>query len=197
VADEIKPSTKSTKNPPKTATIISAITAAIIAAITGLIVNGFMQKDFAPLKEFVAPDKSFAILLPVGVREQDQTVPTNIGPIKAYFFSAKAKYHQFTVGYSDYPDSFIAKSNPTAMLDGSRDGEIKNLQGKLLGEGVIDIQGHPGRELRIEGPQKLIIKSRIYLVGKRLYQIMAISKQDHARDKKITEVFGSFRIEGM
>jgi hypothetical protein len=59
------------------------------------------------------------------------------------------------------------------------------------------MKGNPGRELKIEGPQKTIMKSRIYLVKKRMYQIMAVFNPEHAHDKKITEVFASFRINGI
>ncbi|MGA2506930.1 MAG: hypothetical protein ABSF80_05580 [Chitinispirillaceae bacterium] len=177
-----------------TATMIGAITAAVVV---GQLTTGFMQRDFAGLKEFTAPDKSFTVMLPGDVQELKQAVNTKLGPIETCFYTAKAKHQDFTVAYSDFPDSFIAAADPRAMLDGSRDGAVRDIQGKLLGETFIDMKGNPGRELKIEGPQKTIMKSRIYLVKKRMYQIMAVSNSDHAYDKKITEVFGSFRINGI
>lgn len=185
------------KKSKKTVTTVGAITAAVVAVVVGQLTTGFMQRDFAGLKEFNAPDRSFTVMLPGNVQEQKQTINTQLGPIEAYFYSAKAKHQAFTVAYSDYPDSFIAATDPKAMLDGSRDGAVRNIQGQLLSETLIDMKGNPGRELNIKGPQKMILKCRIYLVKKRLYQIMAVSNPDHAFDKKITEVFDSFKVNGI
>ena len=185
------------KKSKKTSTAVGAITAAVVAVVVGQLTTGFLHRDFAGLKEFNAPDKSFTVMLPKDVQNQKQTVNTQLGPIEVYLFSAKAKHQEFTVVYSDYPDSYIAATDPKAILDGSRDGAVRNIQGQLLGETLIEMKGHPGRELKIEGPQKMIIKTRIYLVKNRLYQVMAVSNPDHAYDKKITEVFESFKVNGI
>lgn len=184
-------------NSKKTATAVGAIIAAIVAAVVGQLTTGFMQKDFAGLKEFKSPDNSFMVMLPKDVKEEKQAVNTQLGPIEYVSYSAKAKHQEFTIAYSDYPDSFVTATDPKVLLDGSRDGAVRNIQGTLLSETIIDMNGRPGRELRIEGPQKIILKSRIYLVGKRLYQIMAVSQPDHSFDKKIDEVFSSFKIQGI
>jgi hypothetical protein len=182
------------KNTKKTTATIGAITAAIVAAVVGQLTTGFMQNDFSGLKQFNSPDNSFTVMLPKAVKEEKQTVNTQIGPIEFLSYNAKAKHQEFGVAYSDYPASYITTTDPVTLLDGSRDGAVRNIQGNLLSETIINIKGHPGRELRIEGPQKMILKSRIYLVGNRLFQIMAISKPDHSFDKKIDEVFNSFKI---
>lgn len=185
------------KNPStskKTVTIIGAIITAVVAAVVGELTTGFMQKDFSELKEFKSPDNSFTIMLPKDIKEEKQTVNTQLGPIEYLSYNAKAKYQEFVVAYSDYPDSLVAVSDPKTSLDGARDGAVRNIQGTLLSETIIDMNGYPGRELRIEGPQKIILISRIYLVEKRLYQIMAVSKPDHSFDKKINEVLNSFKI---
>lgn len=190
-------SKKKPANSKKIATAVAAITAAIVAAVVGQLTTGFMQKDFSGLKEFKSPDNSFTVMLPKDVREEKQAVNTQLGPIEFLSYNAKAKHQQFTIAYSDYPDSFVAATDPKILLDGSRDGAVRNIQGTLLSETIIDLKGHAGRELRIEGPQKIVLKSRIYLVGKRLYQIMAVSEPDHSFDKKIDEVFSSFKINGI
>jgi hypothetical protein len=186
---------RQTKSKKKEPVIAGAITAAIVAAVVGLLTTGFMQKDFAGLKEFKSPDNSFTVMLPKDVKEEKQAVNTQLGPIEFVSYNAKAKHQEFSIAYSDYPDSFVTATDPQILLDGSRDGALANIQGRLLSETIIDMNGHPGRELRIEGPQKLILKSRLYLVGNRLYQVMAVSKPDHSFDKKIEEVFLSFKIQ--
>jgi hypothetical protein len=185
---------KSQKN---TALTVGAIVSAIVAALVGQFTTNFMQLDFSKLTQYKSPDNSFSVMLPKKVDKQNQTINTQLGPINAYMFNAKLKYQEFTIAYSEYPDSFVKVTDPKTLLDGSRDGAVRNIQGQLLSETLIDIDGNPGRELRIEGPQKMVLKSRMYLVKNRLYQIMVVSKPDHAFDKKIDEVFNSFKITGL
>ena len=178
----------------KTTTIVSAVVAAVAAVVAAQLTTGVLQKDFSKLTEFKSPDHSFVIMLPENVKAQEQTVNTQLGPIKMYMYNAKSKHQHFTVAQSDYPGSFVNSTDPKTILDGSRDGSVRNIQGQLLSETLIELQGHPGRELKIEGPNKIVIKSRIYLVKNRMFQIMALSKPDHSFDKKIQDVFDSFKI---
>jgi hypothetical protein len=189
-----QPAAKTRKSLNKSAATVAAVVSAVVAIVVAQLTTGFMQKDFSKLSEYKSPDHSFIVMLPGNVVEQEQTINTPLGPIKMCMYSAKSKHQEFTVAYSDYPDSFINATDPTVLLDGSRDGAVRNIQGQLLSETLIKLQGHPGRELSIEGPQKIILKSRIYLVKRRLFQVMAISKPGHAFDKKIEDVFDSFTI---
>jgi hypothetical protein len=156
-----------------------------------------MQKDITVLKEFKSPDNSFSVMLPKGVKYNKQTVKTNVGSIDFISYNAKSKHQDFTVAFSDYPDSYISSTDPQWLLEESRDGAIGTIKGKLLKETFIYMNRHPGRELQIESPQKLILKSRIYLVGNRFYQIMAVHKPEYTLDKEIDEVFSSFKINGI
>jgi hypothetical protein len=188
---------KTTKSTKKISVLIGAITVAIIAIIVGHLTTGFLQGDFENLTKYSAPDKSFTLMLPKNVEETKQVVNTPLGPINIYFFEAKAKHHVFTVAFSDYPPSFIETNDTKTLLDGSRDGAVRNIQGQLLSETFIDFKGHSGRELRILGPQKIILKMRIYLVGNRLYQIMTVAEPDYVYDKIINTVFDSFKINSI
>jgi hypothetical protein len=177
------------------ATIFGMLVAALIATFVGQYTKGYFQKN-AAFKEFLSPDKSFSALLPQGPRESSKKINTPIGSIRTFAYNAKSKHHEFSIAYCDYPDSFVAATDPKQILAGAADGAVHNIQGKLLGETSIDMNGIPGTELKIETPQKMVLKSRIYFAGKRLFQIMAIGKPDHAFDKELTEVFDSFKIKG-
>jgi hypothetical protein len=182
---------KPQKDPKKsrmTAIIFGVFIAAIVATVAVQLTKGSVLKDSSGLKKFNSPDKSFSVMLPKDVKEDKQTAFTELGPIEFISYSAKAEFQEFTIAYSDYPDTFVVATGPNVLLDGSRDGAVRNVQGKLLSETKIEINGYPGRELKIESPQKIILKSQIYMVGKRLYQLMAISNSDHSLDKEIDEV---------
>jgi hypothetical protein len=188
------------ENPPKKsqlkATIFGMLVAALIATIFGQFTKEYLHKNNGKMMPFVSPDKSFSATLPQGVKESRQRVKTPLGTIETFSYNAKSKYCDFAIAYCDYPDSFVAISGPAKILDGARDGAVHNVKGRLLGEAPVDLNGAPGREFNIETPQKMILKSRIYLAGRRLFQVMAIAKPDHAGDGKIAEVFDSFKING-
>ena len=82
----------------------------------------------------------------------------------------------FTVGYNDWPESWIKKKPASWFLDSGREGMIKTLGGKLTRETKIEKDGFPGREIMGEIPGLGLIWGRIYLVGSRYYQISVIYK---------------------
>ena len=83
----------------------------------------------------------------------------------------------YVVSYADMP---IPGNEPPAKvrwwLDGSRDGQLGNMGGKLVSELRIQLGGkYPGRDIRADIPGKqMYAHTQIFIVDKRLYQIMAI-----------------------
>ena len=100
----------------------------------------------------------------------------------------------FIVGYSDYPQEVIDKSNPRKMLDGARDGAVGNVGGELIDEMELAFQDYPGREIEVEVPGKATIRARLILIDNRLYQVMVISPSVEILEKKGTEFFDSFAV---
>ena len=87
---------------------------------------------------------------------------------------------------------------PKSLLDGTRDVVVSSSKGKLLSEKKIILDKNPGREFRAELPigedrKGGILKCRIYLVGHRVFQIMAVSPKDEANTKDIDVFFRSFK----
>lgn len=82
-------------------------------------------------------------------------------------------------------------------LDGSRDGALSNIGGKFLSESRIKLADkHHGREFRgeITKPKKGIVTARVYLVGNRLYQVMALGTQDWVDRDVIKKCLNSFEL---
>ncbi len=95
-------------------------------------------------EEFSSSEGAFSILMPGAPTEHTNTVNTAVGPIDAYFFLLEQKDIAYMVGYSDYPDTVVQKTNPDAILEGARNGAVANVQGKLLKELIISLNGYPG-----------------------------------------------------
>lgn len=199
--EEIDRSAKSfqSKHSIKIVSIISLITMALIAAaLIWLFANqSDIQSDIGSdivMARFISPDKSFTVLLPGKVQEKRQNMNSDIGPVEIFTYNAKSKYHDYTIIYVDYPHFMVEEQSAEELLDGSSYGTVMDNRGKLMAETAIDLQGNPGRELKIAGPQKEYIRARLYLVNNRLYQIKAVSKLEHAQDEDMEMIFNSFKL---
>lgn len=137
----------------------------------------------------------FTVLLPGEPTRSTQTLNTPAGKIDLVMFQAGSKKSGFVVGYCDYPQEVIDESEPAKMLDGARDGAVKNVGGELIDETELDFHGYAGREVEIEVPGKATIRTRLILIDNRLYQIMVVSASAEILEEKGTEFFDSFSVD--
>ena len=84
----------------------------------------------------------------------------------------------YVVSYADMP---IPGNESPAMvqhrLDGSRDGQLANMGGKLVSESKIQLGGkYPGRDIRADIPgKKMYAHTQIFIVDNRLYQLWPLA----------------------
>jgi hypothetical protein len=85
-------------------------------------------------------------------------------------------------------------------LDKARDGAIGNLKGTLLKEEAISLGGYAGRDLKVsatKGDMDLILRSRIYDIGGRVYILQHLFKKvsdSPATAQKTAMFFDSFKV---
>ncbi len=175
----------------KTTAVISLIFTLLIVST---VIWHFAAGSATEMRVFSSPDKSFSILLPGKVEQKREKMESEIGPVEIFVFKAKSENHDFSVIYVDYPHFMVEEQTPNKLLDGSCYGTIMETRGKLMKETVIDLQGNPGRELKIAGPEKEYIRARLYLVSNRLYQIKVVSKAPYTADKNVDTMFDSFKL---
>lgn len=119
--------------------------------------------------KFSAPEGRFTVLLPDKPVRDDQSKVTPVGKVLMHFFTARSETGVFIVAYTDY-----AIGDAKRELDANRDSFLKGMKATLVSESDIKLQGNPGREIKATRDE-LNIRSRIYLVGKRYYQAVAIT----------------------
>ena len=97
--------------------------------------------------------------------------------------------------YNDFPESIIRENTADALFDGGRDAAFASAGSRLLTEENISLNGHPGRELNFEirGGEGMV-RSRVYLVGRRLYQIIWTGPSDKALLENVDEFLNSFEL---
>ena len=147
-------------------------------------------------KTFTSDEAGFSISFPGSPTQDAQNVNTPVGAIIMHTFMIEKSDSAYMVAYSDYPESLANQTPPDVILSGARDGAVANVQGRLVSEIFISLQGHLGREILIEAPAaEAFARVRIYLAGNRMYQIMALtSTQQESLADEITSYLNSFVI---
>jgi hypothetical protein len=149
----------------------------------------------AAMAEFVSKDWKFAAKFPGKPQEQKQT--TAGVALTMFAIESKDGVHGVAVSDMPLPDGETA-AQIQDRLDGARDGAVRNVGGTLTSSSQITIgkQKHPGREFNatVTMPKEGQIRARVYLVGKRFYQVMVMGTNDFATSKEATAFLDSFRV---
>jgi len=146
---------------------------------------------------FQDPAGKFAVLMPGQPQQRKQTQQTRLGNLEVNTFAVEQPgLSAHLVTYTDFPVEFIRAADPNKLLDNGRDEVVRRVQGRLLNESRINLNGAPGRELKLKAPGGLIIQSRIYLVNQRLYQLIVVTPENKAASLSgsIRGFFQSFRL---
>jgi hypothetical protein len=146
-------------------------------------------------KEFSSSEGRFSVLMPGTPSEKTSKVNTEVGPVDMFSFRVTQEDSGYDVNYNDYPDAVVEASDAGSMLDGARDGIVSSLQGKLLTEFIISLDGYPGRDIRVEGPDgEHTVRTRLYLVDNRLYQLTVVTPKEDSFSKDVAKFLDSFEL---
>ena len=170
------------------------------AILTGLLIAMLLSACGGNQPQaYVSEEGGFQIMTPLPLEESTQSVDSELGPIEVHFFMAELSNRAYMVGYSDYPEDFIAQSDPQVLLDGARDGAVGNINGKLVSEFKISLADqYPGRELVVtallDEDTEGTLKGRMYLVNNRLYQIMVVAPSGDMSTQAMDDFINSFTL---
>lgn len=152
-----------------------------------LLVSGCGKAEF---KEFASADGRFKVQMPGTPKEETQTAAG--ATMKIY--SLQEKDGAYAAAFADLPiPSGESEAQLQARLDGSRDGMVRNVGGTLTSESRITLSGkYPGREVQADIPSKKgVLRARIYLVDRRLYQVMVTGTKPWATSADATKFLDS------
>ncbi len=170
-----------------------------IVFIAGSWIIYFMSggDELEGFKRYNSKPGRFSVLFPGQPRKESKKMDTAAGKLEFIMYRAGLKEIGFVVGYVDYPKEMFKKADIKKMLDSARDGAVKSVKGTLEDEKVLDFHGNPGREVEIKVPKKAITKARVFIIGNRLYQVMAVSESKKILDEKGPKFFDSFKVKGV
>jgi hypothetical protein len=157
-----------------------------------------------PADWYTYQSQEISIEFPKEPELTSQSVPTAVGDIEMKIASYDgSKEGDINLAYvfisSIYPDSLI-NSNKKEMLPdffrSSIDGAVKNVNGKLIAEKEVLLDGFPGREAKVDyGNGQAIIAFRMYLVQNRAYFIQTISEKGKEENESALRFRNSFKLK--
>jgi hypothetical protein len=165
-------------------------------SLTLPILLGAVQSDLpANWKPFTSKEGGFSITMPDPTTQTKKTLKTASGPLQVTVISAEGRDDAlFVVSYSDYPENDLKTGTPEERLEHARKGAVNHAKGKLRSDKPLEMNGHPGREIVIEKDGNVIAKMRLYLVGRRLYQVMVLGNGPVFKGKEADSFLHSFRL---
>ncbi|HKV36021.1 MAG TPA: hypothetical protein VJP89_16905 [Pyrinomonadaceae bacterium] len=105
-------------------------------------------------------------------------------------FTTTANRATYVATYSDYEE---IKLEPAAFLAANRDRFNKGLQATLVSSRDVTLDGHTGLEFVSENPAANI-RSQVFLIEKRLFQIVTFVLKDTDQTQWTDKFFASFKF---
>ena len=140
---------------------------------------------------FSSEQGRFSVLMPGTPEESNDTVQSDHGPYTTHMFILRSQGNVFVVGWVDYDPSF--KFNLQTELEANRDNFVKGIKGTLVESRSVKIDGYQALEFTAETPTR-VFRSRVYMVGRRPYQIIVGSQKGTDDSENVNKFLDSFKV---
>jgi hypothetical protein len=141
--------------------------------------------------KFTSDDGHFSVMMPEMPSDKSETVDSAHGPYTTHLFIVKDTTSVYLIGWVDYDASF--NFNRQAEIEANRDNFVKGINATLLSNHPTMIDGYSGLEFTAETADRGF-KSRVFLVGRRPYQIVIGSPKGMDNTALVNRFFNSFKV---
>ena len=142
--------------------------------------------------KFTSDTGRFSVLMPEIPEEKKETTPSEHGPYTTHLFIVKDTQNVYLIGWVDYDPSF--NFNRQSELDANRDNFVKGVNATLLNTRSLTIDGYQALEFSAEAGDR-VFRSRVYMVGRRPYQIVIGVPKDNEDPALVNRFFNSFKVK--
>ena len=141
--------------------------------------------------QFSSDTGRFSVLMPEIPQEKTETTDSSHGPYTTHLFIVRDQTSVYLIGWVDYDPSF--NFNRQAELEANRDNFVKGISATLVNTRPTVIDGYSGLEFTAETADR-VFKSRVFLVGRRPYQIVIGSPKGFDDTALTNRFFNSFKV---
>lgn len=124
-------------------------------------------------KPYSYPMDGFRASFPSEPQLQKSNVPTAAGTFELRAYIVPTSSGALFIGVCDYGGK-AAGMDPDTLLQGSKQGALKNVNGHLLSESKVMLGIYHGLEFESEN-DTMHFSARLYMVGDTLYQVLVAS----------------------
>lgn len=150
------------------------------------------EADSSGWVRFTSAAGRFSVLMPeLPNAETPRTTQSEQGPYTTYLFISKTSSNIYLIGWVDYDPKF--NFNLQQELEANRDNFVKGVQATLMDSRALTIDGYNAIEFIAESDTRRF-KSRVYMVGRRPYQIVIASSKTEDNSVSTSRFFNSFKI---
>src|SRR6185369_8527292 len=142
--------------------------------------------------KFISDEGHFSVMMPDTPSEKKETTESSHGPYTTHLFVVKDTTSVFLIGWVDYDPSF--NFNRQAELEANRDNFVKGISATLLSTRPTVIDGYSAIEFTAETADR-VFKSRVFMVGRRPYQIVIGSPKEQDAAAETERFFNSFKVK--
>lgn len=147
--------------------------------------------DSSGWAHFTSEEGNFSVLMPEIPEDKVETTQSTHGPYTTHLFIVKDTNNVYLIGWVDYDPSF--NFNRQAELEANRDNFVKGINAKLISTRPTVIDGYSALEFTAETTDR-VFKSRVYMVGRRPYQIVIGSPKGQEDTASVNRFFNSFKV---
>lgn len=134
----------------------------------------------------------FSVLMPEIPTDKTETTQSEHGPYTTHLFVVRDTQNVYLIGWVDYDPSF--NFNKQSELAANRDNFVKGIKATLVSTRPLTIDGYQALEFVAETGDR-IFKSRVYMVGRRPYQIVIGYPKEQDDQLTIDRFFNSFKVK--
>jgi len=142
--------------------------------------------------KYTSDEGRFSVLMPVAPEEKTETTPSDHGPYTTHLFVAKDTVNVYLIGWVDYDPSF--NFNRQSELDANRDNFVKGINATLTASRSLTLDGYQALEFSAETGDR-VFRSRVYMVGRRPYQIVIGVPKESEDTASVNRFFNSFKVK--
>ena len=140
---------------------------------------------------FTSEAGRFSVLMPEIPTDKAETTQSEHGPYTTHLFIVKDTKSVYLIGWVDYDPSF--NFNRQMELEANRDNFVRDIKATLVSTRALTLDGYQALEFTAETADR-IFKSRVYLVGRRPYQLVMGSAKGEDDSVRLNRFFNSFKV---
>lgn len=154
-------------------------------------------RDDEDWKEFKPKNGKFVVKMPGKPKDISRDIDIPGGKVKANIFAYEVgPTGAYLVSWTDFPEGLIDQDNIATHIDGVQNGVVTSGKGEVLKTKTVKVaKKYVGRDVEYTVPNiKGTGKVRIFFVGDRLYQVMALGDKAFMASDDIDTYFKSFEL---